>query len=172
LLNAVSLIRCSVYRKVGAFGKWKKKMVDEDAGGDNDVNALVLAENLRVAVGKFVRSIKAEANTPTTSQSETLSLLDREGPLSVAELADRRNVKHQSMRLVAVQLEAEGLISKMPNPADGRSQLLSITDKGEKVLSRAREARASQIASLINDRLSAEDRQTLSDAVGIIERLC
>ncbi len=147
-------------------------MVDEDAGGDNDVNALVLAENLRVAVGKFVRSVKTQANTPTTSQSETLSLLDREGPLSVAELADRRNVKHQSMRLVAVQLEAEGLISKMPNPADGRSQLLSITDKGEKVLSRAREARASRIASLINDRLSAEDRQTLSDAVGIIERLC
>lgn len=147
-------------------------MVDEDAGGDNDVNALVLAENLRVAVGKFVRSVKTQANTPTTSQSETLSLLDRAGPLSVAELADRRNVKHQSMRLVAVQLEAEGLISKMPNPADGRSQLLSITDKGEKVLSRASEARASQIASLINDRLSAEDRQTLSAAVGIIERLC
>jgi DNA-binding MarR family transcriptional regulator len=147
-------------------------MVDEDAGEDNHVNALVLAENLRVAVGKFVRSVKTQANTPTTSQSETLSLLDREGPLSVAELADRRSVKHQSMRLVAAQLEAEELISKMPNPADGRSQLLSITDKGEKVLSRAREARASQIASLINDRLSVEDRQTLAAAVGIIERLC
>ncbi len=147
-------------------------MVDEDAGGDNEVNALVLAENLRVAVGKFVRGIRAQAKTPTTARSETLSLLEREGPLSVAELADRRNVKHQSMRLVAGQLEAEGLISKMPNPADGRSQLLSITHEGKQVLSHAREARAAQIASLINDRLSGEDRQTLAAAVGIIERLC
>ena len=147
-------------------------MVTEEPSAGKDIDSRVLAENLRVVVGKFVRGIKTQANTPTTSQSETLSLLDRAGPLSVAELADRRNVKHQSMRLVAGQLEAEGLISKMPHPADGRSQLLSINQKGEEVLSRAREARTSQIAKLINERLSAKDRQTLAAAIGIVERLC
>ena len=146
-------------------------MVNEEPSAGKDIDSRVLAENLRVVVGKFVRGIKTQANT-TTSQSETLSLLDRAGPLSVAELADRRNVKHQSMRLVAGQLEAEGLISKMPHPADGRSQLLSINQQGEEVLSRAREARTSQIAKLINERLSAKDRQTLAAAIGIVERLC
>lgn len=150
----------------------QKKMVNEEASADKDRDSLVLAETLRVAVSKFVRGIKTQANTPTTSQSETLSLLDRAGPLSVAELADRRNVKHQSMRLVAGQLEAGGLISKMPNPADGRSQLLSITHKGEKMLSRGREARTLQIANLIDERLSGKDRQTLEAAIRIIERLC
>lgn len=147
-------------------------MGNEEASADKDLDSLVLAENLRVVMGKFVRGIKTQANTPTTSQSETLSILDRAGPLNVAELADRRKVKHQSMRLVAAQLEAEGLISKMPNPTDGRSQLLFITQKGEKTLSCAREARTSQIANLINERLSAKDRQTLASAIGIIERLC
>lgn len=147
-------------------------MVDEEPSSDKDVDSLVLAENLRVVVGRFVRGIKTQANTPTTSQSETLSLLDRAGPLSVAELAARRKVKHQSMRLVAGQLEAEGLIIKMPNPADGRSQLLSISRKGETMLSRAGEARTSEMACLIKKRLSAEDRQTLAAAVSIIERLC
>lgn len=146
-------------------------MVNEKVSSDRDVDFLVLAESLRVAVGNFVRGIKTEATTPTTSQSEALSLLDRIGPLSVAELAVRRNVKHQSMRNIAAQLEAEGLISKRPNPEDGRSQLLSITRKGAKVLSRARDARTSQIAYLIKERLSGEDRQTLAAAVGIIERL-
>lgn len=134
--------------------------------------ALALAEDLRATLGRFVRGVKTQANTPTTSQSETLSLLDRAGPLSVAELADRRKVRHQSMRLVAGQLESDGLISKMPNPADGRSQLLSITESGRAELFRAREARTAQIAGLIEERLSDEERQTLQAAIRIIERLC
>lgn len=147
-------------------------MASEEVSVEEHVHALALAEDLRATLGRFVRGVRTQANTPTTSQSETLSLLDRAGPLTVAELAERRNVRHQSMRLVAGQLEAEGLISKMPNPADGRSQLLSITDKGRAELSRGRDARTSQIASLIEERLSEEDRRTLGAAIRIIERLC
>jgi Transcriptional regulators len=147
-------------------------MANEEAGSENHPYALALAENLRVTLGRFVRGVKTQVNTPTTSQSETLSLLDREGPLSVAELADRRNVRHQSMRLVAGQLESDGLISRMPNPADGRSQLLFITEHGRAELSRAREARTSRIANLIEERLSEKDRRTLEAAIRVIERLC
>lgn len=147
-------------------------MPREEASSGKHTDAVVLAENLRVTLGKFVRGVKTQANTPTTSQSETLSLLDRGGPLSVAELAERRNVRHQSMRLVAGQLESVGLVSKMPNPADGRSRLLSITENGRGQLSRAREARTSQIANLIEERLSEKDRRTLEAAIRVIERLC
>ncbi|KQV30218.1 hypothetical protein ASC97_22125 [Rhizobium sp. Root1203] len=147
-------------------------MPREEASSGKHTDAVVLAENLRVTLGKFVRGVKTQANTPTTSQSETLSLLDREGPLSVAELAERRNVRHQSMRLVAGQLESDGLVSKMPNPADGRSRLLSITENGRGQLSRAREARTSQIANLIEERLSEKDRRTLEAAIRVIKRLC
>jgi DNA-binding MarR family transcriptional regulator len=147
-------------------------MASEDAGSEGHADALALAELLRATLGRFVRGVKTQADTPTTAQSDTLSLLDRAGPLSVAELADRRNVRHQSMRLVAAQLESQGLVGKMPNPADGRSQLLTITESGRAELSRARRARTAQIAGLIEERLSAEDRRTLEAAIGIIERLC
>ncbi len=147
-------------------------MAVEEPGLERRNPALALAEDLRATLGRFVRGVKTQANTPTTSQSETLSLLDRAGPLSVAELADRRKVRHQSMRLVAGQLESDGLISKMPNPADGRSQLLTITESGQAELFRAREARTAQIAGLIEERLSDEERQTLQAAIRIIERLC
>lgn len=132
---------------------------------------LILAENLRRTLGKFVRGIRSEADTPTTSQSETLSLLDRNAPLSVAELAGLRNVRHQSMRLVVGQLEMDGLVGKLPNPADGRSQLLSLTEKGEEILIRSRQARTSKIAALIEERLSNQDRQTLQAAITVIERM-
>jgi DNA-binding MarR family transcriptional regulator len=69
-------------------------------------------------------------------------------------------------------LESEGLISKMPNPADGRSQLLSITENGRAELSHAREARTLQIANLIEERLSEKDRRTLGAAIRVIEQLC
>lgn len=138
----------------------------------NPIDAQALAETLRVALSAFIRGVKTEVETPTTSQSETLSLLDREGPLSVAQLADRRNVRHQSMRLVVGQLETEKLIGKMPNPSDRRSELLFLTEEGRASLSRARQARTAQIAERIEERLSEEDRQTLDAAIRIIERLC
>ena len=147
-------------------------MASQEAGAETHTDALALAENLRATLGRFVRGVKTQANTPTTSQSETLSLLDRAGPLSVAELACRRNVRHQSMRVVAGQLESEGLVSKMPNPADGRSQLLTITENGRAQLGRAREARTLQIANVIEERLSDKDRRTLEAAIRVIERLC
>lgn len=142
-----------------------------DQAGSEQEDALALAEKLRHTLGKFVRGIRLQAGTPTTSQSETLALLDREGPLSVAELAGLRNVRHQSMRLVIGQLEEDGLVGKLPNPADGRSQLLSITAKGQEQLSRSREVRISKIASLIEERLSDQERQTLQAAIAVIERL-
>lgn len=146
-------------------------MTNHQTRDDKDNDAVRLAEDLRRTLGTFIRSIRTEADTPTTSQSETLSILDRAGALSVAELAGRRNVRHQSMRLVAANLEENGLAEKLPNPADGRSQLLAITPAGRKELSRSREARARKIAALIEERLSDRERQTLQAAINVIERL-
>ncbi|MDI6838647.1 MAG: MarR family transcriptional regulator [Rhizobiaceae bacterium] len=146
-------------------------MASDRASSENPTDALELAEDLRATLGRFVRLVKNEANTPTTSQSETLSLLDRSGPLTVAELANLRNVRHQSMRSVTAQLELDGLVGKLPNPADGRSQLLSITQKGREELSRSREARTLKIAALIEERLSNQDKQTLQTAILVIKRL-
>jgi|AraplaDrversion2_2_1032049.scaffolds.fasta_scaffold155857_1 DNA-binding MarR family transcriptional regulator len=132
---------------------------------------LKLGEELRRTIGKFVRSVRRQADTPTSSQSETLGLLDRQGPLSVADLAFHRKVKHQSMRLVVAQMEANGLVEKKQNPADGRSHLLFLSAKGQRTLARSRKARQLQIATLIDERLSDADRQTLRAAITVIERL-
>lgn len=141
------------------------------ADKDPTAEALALGEELRRVVGTFVRSIRRQAGTPTGSQAETLALLDRQGAMSVADLAGERKVKHQSMRLVVAQLEASGLVARLPNPDDGRSQLVALSDKGRAALAEAREARRREIAALIDARLTDEERQLLRAAIGLIERL-
>ena len=141
------------------------------ADKDPTAEALALGEELRRVVGTFVRSIRRQAGTPTGSQAETLALLDRQGAMSVADLAAERKVKHQSMRLVVAQLEASGLVARLPNPDDGRSQLVALSDEGRAALAEAREARRREIAALIDARLTDEERQLLRAAIGLIERL-
>jgi DNA-binding MarR family transcriptional regulator len=145
--------------------------MESDRPDTDQENAAVLAEDLRRTVSKFVRVIRSQTHTPTSSQSEALALLEAEGQLSVAELAARRNVRHQSMRLVVAQLQEDGLVARLPNPSDGRSQLLSITARGHEALSRSREARTSSIAALIDERLSYQERHMLRAAIAVLERL-
>ena len=137
--------------------------------GETDVNRL--AEDLRRSVGSFVRAIRQESGTQRSAQSETLDLLDRLGPMNVAELAERRGVTHQTMRIVVAQLQDAGLLTLEPDPSDRRSRLASVTSAGHCLLVEHRAARASYIAGLIQRRLSQDERDVLRVATLILDRL-
>lgn len=130
-----------------------------------------LAEQLRAAIGAFVRVARKETDTPSTPQTETLSILEREGGLSVAALAQRRHVRHQSMRLVTAQLVAEGLVQTHPDVADGRSALLTITATGRNVLAASRAARNHWIQDALDNNLSVNERAILAAAVPVLAAL-
>lgn len=130
-----------------------------------------VAEELRQAVSVFVRTIRNETGTPRTAKSDTLELLERDGALNVARLAQLRNVKHQSMRLVIAQLEADQLVRRNSDGADGRSQLVTITGAGRRWLQRSRKVRTQRIAEMIESRLLTEDRDAVRAAACLLTRL-
>ncbi len=136
-----------------------------------DPHAAELGERLRRAVGAFVRAVRQDADSGRSAQAETLGLLDRDGPQNVAALAQARGVKHQTMRLIAAQLEAAALVRSDPDPVDRRSRLLSISDVGRTELAQGRQARASRIEELIQTSLSRDERDILSEAVALLERM-
>lgn len=146
-------------------------MAEQTNQPDTAPDMVELAESLRTTIGRFVRNVRTAAGTPTSAQSETLGLLDRDGPSSVAVLAQIRNVKHQSMRLVVAQLEEDSLVMRLADPDDRRSQLVSITDKGRTALGAARAARADWIATTLQDRLTEEERETLRRSILVFEKL-
>lgn len=132
---------------------------------------VALAERLRRAIGDFVRVVRAQSDTPTTARTETLDLLDRAGALTTAALAERRRVKHQSMRLVIEQLERDGLVEKTADPQDRRGQLIVLRPEGRTALEQDRKARALWIAAALRDLIGSEDRRDLERAIALLERL-
>ena len=132
---------------------------------------VALAERLRQAIGDFVRGVRAQSDTPTTARTETLDLLDRAGALTTAELAARRRVKHQSMRLVIEQLERDGLVEKTVDPQDRRGQLIVLRPQGRTAIEQDRQARALWIAAALRDLIGSEDRRDLERAIALLERL-
>jgi DNA-binding MarR family transcriptional regulator len=100
-----------------------------------------------------------------------LGLLEREGAMNVAALAQRRNVTHQSMRVAAAQLVADGLIERRPDPDDRRSWLLSLSGKGRARVRRDRDTRAARIGELVETTLSAAEQQRLRASIELLNRI-
>lgn len=130
----------------------------------------MLAEDLRRVIGNLVREVRSGAQTPSSAQSETLGLLDRHGPISISAMAERRHVKHQSMRLVVAQLEQQQLVTRAPDPSDARKQLIDLTLQGRAALEHNRHQRSDWLACRLKATTAAQ-MQTLEAAVRILEQL-
>ena len=130
-----------------------------------------LADDLRDVIGKFVRSVRVKAGTPSDAHGETLAFLERAGPVSIAALADARGVKHQSMRLVTARLEAEGLVDLLPDPKDKRGYLIHLTKAGLQETVAARRARAQWIAEALASTLSVDEMDILRQAVPLLKKI-
>jgi DNA-binding MarR family transcriptional regulator len=130
-----------------------------------------LAERLRQAIGRFVRTTRASADTLPPTRSEVLGLLQREGPQTIAELASHRRVKHQSMSRSVGELEALGLVARAPSPSDGRAFVITLTDAGAVTLEADRAARRRLMADAITTGLTPAEREMLHAVPALLDRL-
>ena len=58
------------------------------------------------------------------------SVLDRHGPLTPTELAGRLGVGASTLTYRLKSLEAQGVVTRRPNPDDGRSALVDLSPEG------------------------------------------
>jgi DNA-binding MarR family transcriptional regulator len=61
------------------------------------------------------------------------------GGSRLTELAEQAQVTKQTASLLVAALEEEGLVERVPDPADGRARLIRFTPKGRTAADRARE---------------------------------
>jgi DNA-binding MarR family transcriptional regulator len=73
----------------------------------------------------------------TNGQFSLLMSLAREKPLTIGELAPRLWMDRTTLTAYLKPLERRGLIEVVPNPNDGRSRILVLSDQGRKLLSKA-----------------------------------
>jgi DNA-binding MarR family transcriptional regulator len=90
--------------------------------------------------GRIIRERLEEALKPLNLSLRELGvmrILENEGPLSQHVLARRHNIDRTTTVQIIDQLEERQLVIRSTNQADRRSNLLFLTPRGRKTLSRA-----------------------------------
>ena len=135
--------------------------------------AHALAVELRMLASQLRRRLRQEATAAdwTESQRSVLLRLERHDGATVTELASAEGVRSQSMGATVASLIDTGHIKGVPDPADGRRTLLSITPQTRKVFRQVRAAREDWLQHAIEARYSAAEQKQLASAVKLLKRL-
>jgi len=131
-----------------------------------------LAHDLRLAIMRLARRARQERadHGLPLGQLATLATLDRMGPLTPGALAQHEQVRPPSMSKVLANLHEAGLVDRVADPADGRSQVVSLTPKARRLLREDRRRRDEWMAALLLD-LDPDDRALLAAALPVLEVL-
>jgi DNA-binding MarR family transcriptional regulator len=130
-----------------------------------------LASRLRLDISRMARRLRQEAGAELSpSQTAALATIERHGPLTPSELAERERVQRPTVTRVLARLEEAGLVERAADPADRRCSLVSISAEGRELLDAVR-ARKDAFLSRRIDALDTADRETLERAAAILERM-
>jgi DNA-binding MarR family transcriptional regulator len=130
------------------------------------------AAQLRLGIVRTARRLRQEAATEATGLTPTstsaLATIERHGPLTPSELAVLERVQRPTVTRTLGCLDREGLIERTPDPADGRSALVSVSAPGRERLRRLRGRKNAYLAKRMRD-LPPADLATLERAAEILE---
>jgi DNA-binding MarR family transcriptional regulator len=131
------------------------------------------AGELRALLGRLSRRLRQTSvvGEMTLPQASVLSLLEREGPATSGVLATKERITPQSMGTILVSLEALGLVSRTPDPTDGRRLAISLTEAGLQVIHGARRQKEERLAQALANHFTNDEQQVLMAALPLLERL-
>ena len=130
-----------------------------------------LASRLRLDISRMARRLRQEAGADLSpSMNAALATIERHGPLTPSELAERERVQRPTVTRVLARLEEAGLVVRAGDPQDRRCSLVSISDDGRALLGAMRERKDAFLARRI-DALEPADREALDRAAAILERM-
>ena len=130
-----------------------------------------LAPRLRLAITRTARRLRQEAGSEMgPSQTAALATIERHGPLSPSELAERERIKRPTATRILERLEESGVVARVRDPGDGRCSILTITPEGSALLGRLRARKTAYLAHQLSE-LPPADLAALSRAADVLERV-
>lgn len=131
-----------------------------------------LASRLRVGVARLARRLRQEGagEDATPSQLTVLATLYHRGPMTPGELAGTERVKPPSMTRIVAALEERGLVSRQPDPDDGRVVRVVVTDAGRRAHQEYQQRRDEWLHRRLAT-LTGEERAVLARAADLFDRL-
>ena len=129
-----------------------------------------VAARLRLAITRTARRMRQEAGTDLSpSQTTALSTIEAHGPLTPSELASIERIQRPTATRIVARLEADGLVARTADPADGRAWLVTATSAGTALLRKLRGRKNAYLARRFRG-LDDADLATLARAAAILER--
>lgn len=97
-----------------------------------------------------------------------LHTVELEGPMPVGILTRIEGTSPATTTDVVNRLVAEGYMTRRQDPKDGRSRIISITDKGRQYCRDSERVVGEGLVGVLND-LSGPERRVLLDALPVLE---
>ncbi|CAN7287555.1 MarR family transcriptional regulator [Arthrobacter sp. Leaf337] len=143
--------------------------VEPDASGatENSVDAALRTVEHQISLfWRRGRSISQQLSRQVHPDMEPaayglLTVIRREGPIRLTELASCIGVGKPSVSRQIAFLESIGLVSKEADPLDGRAQTIRLTPKGEEKMHQVQDARREVFRERLGE-WPVEDLQTLA----------
>lgn len=132
-----------------------------------------IASALRIVVGRLVRRLRQlhEEGDLTLSELSVLARLDQSGPLPARLVAEQERVTPQAMSQIVGVLEDRTMITRTPDPHDGRRVLLSASEAGRALLAGRRSTKARRLAMALESTLTSAEQNQLAAVLPLIDRL-
>ena len=120
---------------------------------------------------RLARVLRQKAQDPITpSQLSALVSVERDGPVTLGELAALESVQPPTMTRIVAALEEQALVERTADQADRRVSRLLITGAGRKLLEKNRSRKTAYLASRMRG-LSSEEREVLERAAALLDRM-
>jgi DNA-binding MarR family transcriptional regulator len=129
------------------------------------------AARLRLLITRLARAMRQQdAGDLTPTLRAALATIDREGPLTLGDLAKREHVAPPSITRAVDRLEAMGLVTRRQDADDRRIARAHVTAAGHRYVAQNRSRRNAWLATRLAD-LSDGDLRRLAEAADVLERL-
>jgi DNA-binding MarR family transcriptional regulator len=130
-----------------------------------------LAEHLRLSVTRLARRLRQQTGLDASpTQLAALATIERQGPITLGELAAAERVQPPTVTAAVGRLEQDGLVRRTPDRTDRRVVRVSATAAGKRLLARNRSRKTAFLSSRLES-LDDHERATLEAATVLLDRL-
>lgn len=126
-----------------------------------------------VRLSRLLHRLKSTGPDGSSGRSGNVLLLvvDRLGPLRVADLATTCHVDASTVSRQAAELVREGLLRRESDPEDGRASLLALTPRGEEQVAQLIQRRREFFSDVVSDWTTAEVDAFLAQLTRFVDNI-
>jgi DNA-binding MarR family transcriptional regulator len=137
-------------------------------------DAVEEAAGLLVALTRLTRQLRSRSRATnvdvTPSQTSALARIEQLGPLRLGVLAEVEGTSAATMCRIIDGLEERRLITRVPDPGDGRASNLQLSSEGGALLAELRSRSTDALRSALGE-LDGLDHESVTNTISLLERL-